>query len=115
MTEFEGEENKHDELRKLANIATDMELSNKLRNQAVDQLGEIGTHESLLILLNLRFSFNLDSLISAHHCAIKTSSYPSAHINPYCARQHYADYHPDFHILLHLSFDNCRSLVNNRY
>lgn len=53
MTEFEGEDNKHDELRKLATIATDMELSNKMRSQAVDQLGEIGTHESLLILLNL--------------------------------------------------------------
>ncbi len=53
MTEFDGEGNNHDELRKLANIATDMELSNKMRSQAVDQLGEIGTHESLLILLNL--------------------------------------------------------------
>ena len=30
-----------------------MELAGKMRIQAVDQLGEIGTHEALLVLLNL--------------------------------------------------------------
>ena len=53
MSENPEEEKKIDELKKLANIATDMELSNKMRSQAVDQLGEIGSHESLLVLLNL--------------------------------------------------------------
>jgi hypothetical protein len=42
-----------DELRKLASIATDMQLSSKMRCQAIDQLGEMSSHESLLVLLNL--------------------------------------------------------------
>ncbi len=41
------------ELKKLGSIATDMQLSNKMRTQAIDQLGEIASHESLLVLLNL--------------------------------------------------------------
>ena len=53
MSENPDEEKKIDELKKLANIATDMELASKMRAQAVDQLGEIGTHEALLVLLNL--------------------------------------------------------------
>ena len=47
------EEERIDELRKLANIATDMGLASKMRIQAIDLLGEIATHESLLVLLNL--------------------------------------------------------------
>ena len=47
------EERKPDELRKLETIATDMELAGKMRNQAVDELGEIATHEALLVLLSL--------------------------------------------------------------
>ncbi len=42
-----------DELRKLADIATDMQLFNKMRMQAIDQLGNLSSHESLLVLLNL--------------------------------------------------------------
>ena len=42
-----------EELKKLANIATDMELASKMRTQAIDLLGEMGTHEALLVLLNL--------------------------------------------------------------
>jgi len=53
MSENPEEAKKIDELKKLANIATDMELSNKMRAQAIDQLGEIGSLESLLVLLNL--------------------------------------------------------------
>jgi HEAT repeat protein len=53
MPENPEEAKKFDELKKLANIATDMELASKLRTQAIDQLGEIGTHEALMILLNL--------------------------------------------------------------
>ena len=54
MTSENPEEaKKHDELKKLATIATDMQLSNKMRTQAIDLLGEMATHESLLVLLNL--------------------------------------------------------------
>ena len=42
-----------DELKKLASIATDMQLSGKMRNQAITQLSELGSHEALLVLLNL--------------------------------------------------------------
>jgi len=42
-----------DELKKLADIATDLDFSAKLRIDAIDQLGTIGTHEALLTLLNL--------------------------------------------------------------
>jgi len=42
-----------DELKKLANIATDMELSRELRIKAIESLKNIGTHEALLALLNL--------------------------------------------------------------
>ena len=44
---------KLDELQKLSAIATDMELIDKLRKQAIEALGDIGTHEALLTLLNL--------------------------------------------------------------
>jgi hypothetical protein len=42
-----------DELRKLANIATDMQLDGKMRSQAINMLGQIASHEALLVLLNL--------------------------------------------------------------
>jgi len=42
-----------DELRKLATIATDMQMAGKMRSHAIDQLGQMGSHESLLVLLNL--------------------------------------------------------------
>lgn len=44
---------KVDELKKLAAIATDLELVGKMRVQAMDLLGEMATHEALLVLLNL--------------------------------------------------------------
>jgi len=47
------ETEKLDELKKLANIATDMELSVEMRRKAIDMLGNIQTHEALLVLLNL--------------------------------------------------------------
>ena len=61
MSENTEEVKKPDELKKLAAIATDMELANKMRTQAVDQLGEIGTHEALLILLNLTANDKLNT------------------------------------------------------
>ena len=44
---------KPDELKKLAAIATDMELAAKMRTDAIDLLGNMKTHEALLVLLNL--------------------------------------------------------------
>ncbi|MGD0795575.1 MAG: hypothetical protein ABR958_08365 [Dehalococcoidales bacterium] len=42
-----------EELKKLSNIATDLQMSSKMRVQAVNTLGDMGSHESLLVLLNL--------------------------------------------------------------
>jgi len=42
-----------DELKKLAAIATDLEISSELRIKAVEQISRIGTHEALLVLLEL--------------------------------------------------------------
>lgn len=44
---------KPEELRKLAAIAGDMKLAADLRMKAIEQLGNIGTHEALLTLLEL--------------------------------------------------------------
>ena len=52
---------KIDELKKLAAIATDMELSAELRTKAIDLLGNINTHEALLVLLNLAANENLNA------------------------------------------------------
>ncbi len=41
------------ELKKLSAIATDMDLSSNLRTNAVKSIGNIGTHEALLTLLEL--------------------------------------------------------------
>ena len=53
MPEFNEESDKYDELKKMANIATDLQLSAKMRVQAINLLGDMATHESLLVLLNL--------------------------------------------------------------
>ena len=42
-----------EELKKLAGIATDMQMAGKMRTQAINQLGEMASHEALLVLLNL--------------------------------------------------------------
>lgn len=41
------------ELKKLSTIAADLELSSELRTQATKGMGNIGTHEALLALLDL--------------------------------------------------------------
>ena len=41
------------ELKKLANIAADLELSADMRTRAINLLGNIGTHPALLALLDL--------------------------------------------------------------
>jgi hypothetical protein len=61
MPEDRTDEIAPDELKKLASIATDMQLANKLRVQAINQLGLMGTHESLLVLLNLAANDKLNS------------------------------------------------------
>jgi len=43
----------NNEIRKLAAIATDMDLSSNIRTDAVKSIGSIGTRESLLALLDL--------------------------------------------------------------
>jgi hypothetical protein len=53
MTEYSAEGEKQDELKKMANIATDMQLSEKMRVQAINVLGDMASHDSLVILLNL--------------------------------------------------------------
>ena len=42
-----------DILQKLIAIATDLQISRELRARAIAQLGEIGTHEALVALLDL--------------------------------------------------------------
>lgn len=42
-----------DELKKLAAIAVDLGLSAEMRTKAIELLGNIGTHEALLALLDL--------------------------------------------------------------
>ena len=42
-----------EELKKLSGIATDLQLSSKMRAQAINLLGDMASHESLLVLLNL--------------------------------------------------------------
>jgi hypothetical protein len=53
MPQSSEEAQKADELKKLAAIATDLELAGKMRTQAIDLLGEMASHESLLVLLSL--------------------------------------------------------------
>jgi hypothetical protein len=53
MSQKPDDPDKTDELKKLANIATDLQLDGKMRSQAINQLGEIADHEALLVLLNL--------------------------------------------------------------
>ena len=43
----------HNELEKLAAVATDLGLSVELRTQAIKLVGNVGTHDALLTLLEL--------------------------------------------------------------
>jgi hypothetical protein len=61
MPEDRTNESKTDELKKLASIATDMQLASKMRVQAINQLGMLATHEALLVLLNLAASEKLNT------------------------------------------------------
>jgi hypothetical protein len=61
MPEDHTDESTSDELKKLASIATDMQISNKIRVQAINQLGMMATHEALLVLLNLAANDKLNT------------------------------------------------------
>ncbi len=47
------------QLKKLLAIATDLELAVELRTKAIELLGNIGTHEALLVLLDLAANSDL--------------------------------------------------------
>lgn len=49
------------ELSKLTAIATDMDLAGKLRQNAIESMGHIGTHDALLALLQLAANENLNA------------------------------------------------------
>jgi hypothetical protein len=53
MPDIPDELNLTGELKKLADIATDMQLDKKMRAQAINLLGDTATHEALLVLLTL--------------------------------------------------------------
>ncbi len=48
------------ELKKLSAIAADLELSGELRADAVKSIGSVGTHEALLVLLELAANVKLN-------------------------------------------------------
>ncbi len=51
----------NNEIKKLASIATDMDLSKNIRTDAIKSVGAIGTRESLLTLLELVANENLNT------------------------------------------------------
>jgi hypothetical protein len=53
MPDIPDEPNPTGELKKLADIATDMQLDKKIRAQAINLIGDTATHEALLVLLTL--------------------------------------------------------------
>lgn len=61
MSETPTEGGVTEELKKLANIATDMQLDGKMRTTAIKQLAEMGSHEALLVLLNLAANDRLNT------------------------------------------------------
>lgn len=72
MTENTEEARKADELKKLASIAIDMDMSSKIRSQAIDRLGEMENHEALLVLLSLAANDRLN--IDERDLALKRAS-----------------------------------------
>jgi len=69
MPDFTEEGEKSDELKKMASIATDLQLSDKMRVQAINVLGDMASHESLVVLLNLAANDKLN--ISERDLALK--------------------------------------------
>ena len=59
------------ELKKLASIATDMDLDAEMRTKAIETIGRIGTRDALLVLLELAAMEELT--IEARDLALKHS------------------------------------------
>lgn len=49
----------NNELQKLCGLAADMALTEKIRHQAMQSIADIGSHEALLVLLDLAANKNL--------------------------------------------------------
>jgi len=73
MSEIPEEDGVTEELRKLAGIATDMQMASKIRIQAINQLGDMASHEALLVLLNLAANDKLN--IDERDLALKKARY----------------------------------------
>jgi len=73
MSEIPEEGGVTEELRKLAGIATDMQMASKIRIQAINQLGDMASHEALLVLLNLAANDKLN--IDERDLALKKARY----------------------------------------
>lgn len=71
MNDIPAEGGVTEELKKLANIATDMQLDGKMRTTAIKQLGEMASHEALLVLLNLAANDRLN--INERDLALKNA------------------------------------------
>ncbi len=71
MSENSEQAKTADELEKLASIATDMNMASKMRMHAIDRLGEMENHESLLVLLKLAGNDKLN--IEERDLALKRS------------------------------------------
>jgi hypothetical protein len=71
MADIPAEGGVTEELKKLANIATDMQLDGKMRTTAIKQLGEMASHEALLVLLNLAANDRLN--INERDLALKNA------------------------------------------
>jgi len=69
MSENAGETPKSNEIQKLLSIATDMDLSSDLRSKSIELLGNLGTHEALLALLEMAANSRLT--VSDRDMAIK--------------------------------------------
>jgi len=72
---------KPDELKKLATIAADMQLPADLRAKAIEQVGNIATHEALLVLLELAANEGLattdrDRALKKAREVVKKTSHP---------------------------------------
>jgi len=53
MADYMQDGEKSEELTKIGNIAADLQMDEKMRTQAINVLGDMASHESLLVLLNL--------------------------------------------------------------
>lgn len=59
------------ELKKLIDIAADLEFAAELRTKAIEQIGKIGTHEALVALL--QFAGNEQAPVKERDLALKTA------------------------------------------